>query len=233
MCYNCLPHSLLHAYTHTCSHLYYVDELDIKRISADGSGNPQTVYLEYMQLENRPKDLAVDVINNLLYWTVGDHILYLNMTHWETLTETQREFIEPETVRPGFAGVVPHGISVVNNTIYWTEDRQVNQENHEITRPGAIYSLSLPTNTSQRLLQNDTLSPQDLSTFINISGMFECCVLDCMCPGTSLAPRPPNNLGMGLIYMSQSQTKNQPSTDRFQYHAHFPVRYTGSDIHTG
>ena len=167
------PSTFLLICTHTCSHLYFVDEVDIKRISADGDGDPQVVYFEVDAFENVIKGLAVDIVNNLLYWTVGSDIKYLNMTHWETLTQTQRENIVPETVSKGFEGAVPHGISVINNTIYWTEDRKLDQANPQITRPGAIYSLSVPTNTARRLLQDDTLSPQDVSTFINISGVFE------------------------------------------------------------
>ena len=119
------------------------------------------------------------------------------MTHWETLTETERLNIFLEPVDKGFEGAVPHGISVINNTIYWTEDRELDQENPQITRPqitrpGAIYSLNLLTNTPQRLLQNNSLSPQDVSTFINISGVFEC-VLHYVWPCTSLVPRPPKS----------------------------------------
>ena len=156
--------------THTCSYLYYIDEFDIKRISADGDGDQQVVYSEYDAFDNGIKGLAVDVVNNLLYWTVGSNIKYLNMTHWEA----QQGISDATPVNKGFDGAVPHGISVINSTIYWTEHRVVDQQNFQITRPGAIYSLSIPTNTSRRLLQNDSLSPQDVSTFINISGMFEC-----------------------------------------------------------
>ena len=140
------------------------------------------VYFEVDAFDNGIKGLAVDIINNLLYWTVESDIKYLNITHWETLTQTQRALIVPVTINKGFDGAVPHSISVINHTIYWTEDREVDQENHQITRPGAIYSISLPTNTAQRLLQNDTLSPQDVCTFVNISGMFNCnCISLCTC----------------------------------------------------
>ena len=185
---------LLH--THTHSYLYIGDFLTIKRIPADGSGNPQDVYSEFFAI----KGLAIDVTNNFLYWTVERDIKYLNMTHWETLTETERPSIFPEPVDKGFEGAIPHGISVINNTIYWTEDRELSQENPRITRPGAIYSLSLPTNTAQRLLQNDSLSPQDISTFINISGVFEC-VLVFWSRGPALyesRSHLPKSLGMGL-----------------------------------
>ena len=159
-------HTCMH--THTCSHLYYVDGFDIKRISADGDGDQQLVYFEFDAFENEIKGLAVDTVSNFLYWTVGSDIKYLNMTHWEA----QQGNIDPTTVSKGFDGAVPHGISVINSTIYWTEDRKVDQENPQITRPGAIYSFSLPTSTAQRLLQDNTLSPQGLCTFVNISSMF-------------------------------------------------------------
>ena len=168
-------HTYTHVLMYTCSHLYYIDQFGIKRISTDGSLDQQLVYFEVDEI----KDLTVDVINNLLYWTVGTHIKYLNMTHWETLTQTQRDNVVPETFRSGFDGAVPHGISVINNTIYWTEDRQVSQENQEVTRPGAIYSLNLATSTAQRLLQDDNLSPRDLCTFLNTSSMFNC---NCISP---------------------------------------------------
>ena len=124
------------------------------------------------------------------------------MTYWETLTETEQQDIFPEPVDKGFDRAVPHGISVINNTIYWTEDRKLDQENPnpQITRPGAIYSLNLLTNTPQRLLQNDSLSPQDISTFINISGVFEC-VLAFWSRGSALyesRSHLPKSLGMGL-----------------------------------
>ena len=122
------------------------------------------------------------------------------MTYWETLTETEQQDISPEPVDKGFDGAVPHGISVINNTIYWTEDKKLDQENLQITRPGAIYSLNLLTNTAQRLLQNDSLSPQDVSTFINISGVFEC-VLVFWSRGPALyesRSHLPKSLGMGL-----------------------------------
>ena len=122
------------------------------------------------------------------------------MTHWEA----QQGNSDPIRVSKGFEGAVPLGISVINNTIYWTEDRKLNQQNPQqnpqVTHPGAIYSLSLPTNTAQRLLQNDSLSPQDISTFINISGMFEC-VLAFWSRGPALyesRSHLPKSLGMGL-----------------------------------
>ena len=174
-------------YTHKCSHLYFVDEFDIKRISADGDGNQQEVYFEVDAFANGIKGLAVDIINNLLYWTVESDIKYLNITHWETLTQTEQNNIVPETVSKGFDGAVPYSISVINSTIYWTEDREVvDQENPKITRPGAIYSTSLPTNTAQRLLQDNTLSPQDVCTFVNISGMFNCALAVYQSPLQSL-----------------------------------------------
>ena len=119
------------------------------------------------------------------------------MTHWEA----QQGNSDAIRVSKGFEGAIPLGISVINNTIYWTEDRKLDQQNPQVTtHPGAIYSLSLPTNTSKRLLQNDSLSPQDISTFINISGVFEC-VLVFWSRGPALyesRSHLPKSLGMGL-----------------------------------
>ena len=140
----------------------------------DGDGDQQVVYFEADAFANGIKGLAVDIVSNFLYWTVESDIKYLNITYWETLTQTQRDRIVPEIVNKGFDGAVPHGISVINSTIYWTEDREVDQENHQTTRPGAIYSLSLPTNKAQRLLQDNALSPPDICTFVNISSMHTC-----------------------------------------------------------
>ena len=125
------------------------------------------VYAEVSAFESTIKGLAVDIFNNLLFWTVGSEIKYINLTDWEVLGPN---IIDPGTVfrQPGMD---PHSIAVVNSIIYWTEQRLVNQQTHQIDRPGAIYSLDTATNINRTLLRNGSLSPQDLSTFDNVSGM--------------------------------------------------------------
>ena len=115
------------------------------------------------------KGLAVDTINGLLFWTAGNDIKNINLRDWEVLG--------PDNIRPDTVVRLmdrnPHGISVVNTTIYWTEQRIVDPETTETNRPGAIYSLDTATHAEQLLLQNVSLSPQDLSTFANVSGALE------------------------------------------------------------
>jgi len=127
----------------------------------------ELVYLDFSAIGSTIKGLAVDIFNNILFWTVGNEIKYINLTDWEVLGPN---FILPVTVvrQPE---MVPHGIAVVNSIIYWTEQRLVNQQTHQIDRPGAIYSLDTATNINRTLLRNGSLSPQDLSTFDNVSGM--------------------------------------------------------------
>ena len=129
------------------------------------------VYAEFSAFDSTIKGLAVDIFNNLLFWTVGSEIKYINLTDWEVLGPN---IIDPGTVfrQPGMD---PHSIAVVNSIIYWTEQRLVNQQTHQIDRPGAIYSLDMATNINRTLLQNVSLSPQDLSTFDNVSGMLHVC----------------------------------------------------------
>ena len=125
------------------------------------------VYSDFSAFDSAIKGLAVDIFNNLLFWTAGSEIKYINLTDWEELGPN---FIRPVIVIKQ-TGMEPHGIAVVNNVIYWTEQRVVNQETHRIDRPGAIYSLDTATNINQTLLRNASLSPQDLSSFTNVSGM--------------------------------------------------------------
>jgi len=136
------------------------------------------VYSDFSAFDSGIKGLTVDIFNNLLYWTVGNEIKYINLTEWEALGPGI--IIDPGTVvrQPGMD---PHGIAVVNNIIYWTEQRLVNQQTHQIDRPGAIYSLDMATNINQTLLRNGSLSPQDLSTFTNVSGMLEDSWCVCVC----------------------------------------------------
>lgn len=125
------------------------------------------VYSDFSAFDSAIKGLAVDTFNSLLFWTVGREIKYINITDWEDLGPF---IIDPVTVvrQPGME---PHGIAVVNSIIYWTEQRVVNHQTHQIDRPGAIYSLDTATNINWTLLQNGSLSPLDLSTFDNVSGM--------------------------------------------------------------
>ena len=131
----------------------------------------ELVYSDFSAFDSAIKGLAVDIFNSLLFWTVGSEIKYINLTDWEVFGPN---IIDPGTVfrQPGMD---PHGIAVVNSIIYWTEQRLVNQQTHQIDRPGAIYSLDMATNINRTLLQNVSLSPQDLSTFDNVSGMLHVC----------------------------------------------------------
>jgi len=154
-------------------HLYYVDYYEIKRAPMDGQ-HSKIVYSDFSAFDLAIKGLAVDIFNNLLFWTVGSEIKYINLTDWEAFGPYS---IDPGTVI-GQPGMDPHGIAVVNNIIYWTEQRVVNQQTHQIDRPGAIYSLDTATNINQTLLRNTSLSPQDLSTFTNASVRQDGCAVN-------------------------------------------------------
>jgi len=62
--------------------LYYVDYYEIKRVQMDGQRS-ELVYSDFFAFDSTIKGLAVDIFNNVLFWTVGNEIKYINLTDWE------------------------------------------------------------------------------------------------------------------------------------------------------
>ena len=149
-------------------YLYYIDDNVIYRVHSDGS-NKENVFNETNALSGIV-GLAIDVFHNTLYWTFGNTTKHLNITEWED--EGKDPFTE---LAVGNAmDFQPHGIAVVNGTIYWSET-------HGDANGGAICSKDYDKDEPILLFQNDTIRPQDVSTFISETGEFNiilhCCLV--------------------------------------------------------
>ena len=147
----------------TCSlsslfrYLYYIDlDFDIYRVHLDGS-HKEEVFFEFEEI----KGLAIDVFHNTLYWTFGNTIKHLNITKWE---EEGKDSFTELPVEKTIMSSEPQGIAVVNGTIYWSETHDGDASG------GAIYTMHHGNDEPTLLLRNDSIRPQDVSTFISETG---------------------------------------------------------------
>ena len=155
----CFTPLIKHSSPPPLRYLYFADLYDIYRADLNGE-NKEYIYTDFGDFTDGVVSLSVDVVNNVLFWTAGGTIKMLSLP-----PDGSDAVLIDNTM-----GSTPHGISAFNGTLYWTELRDVDESNHDIKKPGAVYMLDLYANTSRLLLQNDSIDPQDISSFLNIPG---------------------------------------------------------------
>ncbi len=116
--------------------------------------------------------MAIDLSTNILYYAHDSYFSDANYVKRIDLSQPPNPGDGGDLVG-GLDDRKPHGLSATNNTIFWTELRFRDISSGNILNPGAIYSLEVEGNSSQpkKLFRNDSIDPQDVSSFPEVQGM--------------------------------------------------------------
>lgn len=132
---------LLHVHVSLSSYIFYADKYCcVWRANSDGT-NPEKIISGSTEIS----DIAIDITNSTLYWT-DSGIIYQSGFNGQN----------KQQINTNINGS-PIGLSVNNSTLYWS------------SMDGSIISYSLNGGETRSVIEQSTLHPQDISTFISKS----------------------------------------------------------------